>query len=141
MGDEPGGGGRDETGGSARGRPTFAKSPPKLVERYRTILAAHPEAAERAMFGYPASFVGGNMATGLYESDWYVRLADADRAELLAIDGARPFSPMPGRPMRAYAVLPPAVVADDAALDAWVGRALAHAATLPPKEKTSPRRR
>ncbi len=115
-------------------KPTFHKSPPELVARYRAILAAHPEATERPMFGYPASFVGGNMATGLYESDWHVRLADADRAELLALDGARPFSPMPGRPMRAYAVLPPSVVADDEAVHDWVGRALAFAATLPPKK-------
>ena len=115
--------------------PTFRKSPPDLVARYRAILAEHPEATERLMFGYPASFVGGNMATGLYESDWHVRLGEADLADLLALDGARPLSPMPGRPMRAYAVLPAWIVADDAALHGWVGRALAFTATLPPKTK------
>jgi hypothetical protein len=35
--------------------------------------------------------------------------------------------------MRGYAVLPDAVMADDSELDAWVGRALAYTATLPPK--------
>jgi hypothetical protein len=114
---------------------TFRKSPPELVLRYRAILAAYPEAAERTMFGYPASFVSGNMATGLCEDAWYVRLPDDEKAELLALDGAKPFSPMPGRPMKAYAVLPPAIVADDDAIHAWVGRALAFTATLPPKEK------
>jgi hypothetical protein len=113
---------------------TFRKSPPELVLRYRAMLTAFPEAAERTMFGYPASFVGGNMATGLCEGDWYVRLPDDEKAELLALDGAKPFSPMPGRPMRAYAVLPPSVVADDEAVDAWVRRALAFTATLPPKK-------
>jgi hypothetical protein len=116
-------------------KPTFHTSPPELVARYRAILSAHPEAAERPMFGYPASFVGGNMATGLYESDWYVRLADTDRIELLALDGSKPFSPMPGRPMRAYAVLPPSVVGDDDAVHGWVSRALAFAATLPSKKQ------
>ena len=115
--------------------PTFAKSPPGLVARYRAILAAHPEASERPMFGYPASFVGGNMATGLYEADWYVRLSGDALAELLAHPGATPFTPMPGRPMRAYAVLPPSVVADDEAVETWVARAIAFTASLPPKEK------
>jgi TfoX/Sxy family transcriptional regulator of competence genes len=114
-------------------RPTFAKSPPGLVARYRAILAAHPEAPERPMFGYPASFVGGNMATGLYEADWYVRLPDDALAELLAHPGAKQFAPMPGRPMKAYAVLPPSVVADDEAVDTWVARAIAFTASLPPK--------
>ncbi len=86
------------------------------------------------MFGYPASFVGGSMATGLYEADWYVRLPDAARTELLAMDGAKPFAPMPDRPMRAYAVLPPRIVADDAAVHTWVARAIAFTATLPPKK-------
>jgi hypothetical protein len=118
-------------------RPTFAKSPPDLVARYRAILGAHPEAPERPMFGYPASFVGGNMATGLYGSDWYVRLPPDALAEVLAQPGAKPFAPMQGRPMKAYAVLPPSVVADDEAVEAWVARAIAFTASLPPKEKAT----
>jgi 5-methyltetrahydrofolate--homocysteine methyltransferase len=35
--------------------------------------------------------------------------------------------------MRGYATLPPDVVADDAVLDAWLARAIAHARTLPAK--------
>jgi hypothetical protein len=85
------------------------------------------------MFGYPALFVGGNLATGLFADSWMVRLGEADLETLLALPGAAPFSPMPGRTMRGYATLPADVVADDAALDAWLGRALEHARTLPPK--------
>jgi hypothetical protein len=40
---------------------------------------------------------------------------------------------MPGRSMKGWGALPPAVVADDAALEAWLARALAFAASLPPK--------
>lgn len=47
--------------------------------------------------------------------------------------GAAPFAPMPGRTMKDWVVLPKAVVADDEALDAWVARAGAFAASLPPK--------
>ena len=36
------------------------------------------------MFGYPAMFVGGNYATGLYEESWVVRLGAEDLDALLA---------------------------------------------------------
>ena len=62
-----------------------------------------------------------------------VRLSPADLATLLSIPGAGPFSPMPGRSMTGYATLPPAVVADDDALDGWLAKAIAHAGSLPPK--------
>ncbi len=44
-----------------------------------------------------------------------------------------PFSPMAGRTMRGYGILPPDVVADDAALDQWLERAIDFAGSLPPK--------
>ena len=113
--------------------PTFEKSPPELVARFEAAAARHPLGQRRQMFGYPALFVGGNLATGLFAEGWMVRLDEADLASLLALPGAAPFSPMAGRTMRGYATLPPDVVADDAALDGWIGRAIAYAGTLPPK--------
>ena len=112
--------------------PTFGKSPADLVERFDAVAARHPEAERRKMFGYPALFVGGNMATGLYEDRWVVRLFDDDLERVLAVGGA-PFSPMPGRSMKGWAALPPDVVADDAALEPWLERAFAFAGSLPPK--------
>jgi hypothetical protein len=47
--------------------------------------------------------------------------------------GAGPFEPMPGKPMKGYATLPVDVVADDAALGDWVGRAIAFGRTLQAK--------
>ena len=113
--------------------PTFEKSPPELVARFEAAAARHPEGARRQMFGYPALFVGGNLATGLFADGWMVRLGDLDLAALLALPGAAPFSPMAGRTMRGYGTLPPAVVADEGTLDAWLERAIAHAGSLPPK--------
>ena len=112
--------------------PSFAKSPAALVERFDAVAARHPQAQRRKMFGYPALFVGGNYATGLYEESWVVRLA-ADDLEALLAAGGEGFSPMPGRSMKGWASLPPAVVSDDDALDGWLERALAFAASLPPK--------
>ncbi len=121
-------------------RPTFEKSPPDLVERFERTLADRPAAARRPMFGYPSAFVNGNLATGLFADGWFVRLSAEDAAALLALDGARPFAPMPGRPMRGYVLLPPALLEDPPALGEWVDRAIAHVAALPPKAGTKPKR-
>ncbi len=114
-------------------QPFFAKSPAALVERFDAVAARHPDAERRKMFGYPALFVGGNMATGLYEDRWVVRLFDEDLERLMAAGGA-PFSPMAGRSMKGWGTLPPNVVTDDRALDPWLERAFSFAGSLPPKK-------
>jgi hypothetical protein len=111
----------------------FSKSPPELVERFGTITGEIPDAEGRQMFGYPAVFVGGNLVTSLHETRWIVRLTDADQTALLALPGARPFEPMPGRPMNGYIALSPPIVDDDAAMRHWVDRAFAFVRGLPPK--------
>jgi hypothetical protein len=55
----------------------------------------------------------------------------------MTIDGAAPFEPMPGRPMRGFTLLPRSVVDDDAAIRRWVERAIEFGATLPPKAPKS----
>jgi TfoX/Sxy family transcriptional regulator of competence genes len=114
--------------------PKFEPSPAALVERFDRVAARHPAAQRRKMFGYPALFVGGNMATGLFADRWVVRMNDADAAEVSALPGGGPFSPMPGRSMKGWATLPAQVVEDDAELDAWLARAFAFAASLPAKD-------
>lgn len=123
-----------------REMPSFTKSPPALVERFAAVLDRHPEADRKQMFGYPAAFVGGNMATGLFADRWTVRLADDEIAAALAA-GAEPFEPMPGRPMKSFVAIPAADVADDARIDEWVGRGLATAAAMPPKEQKARKKR
>ena len=113
--------------------PTFEKSPAALIERFDVVAARTPDAQRRKMFGYPALFVGGNLVTSLFADRWVVRLAPDALATLLATPGAGPFSPMPGRTMRGYGLLPVDVVADDAALDGWITQAISFGRTLPPK--------
>ena len=117
----------------AKPMPSFDKSPAVLVARFDDVAARHPEAARRKMFGYPALFVGGNLATCLFRDGWALRLSDADCTDALAVPGITGFSPMPGRTMRGWALLPPEMVADDAVLGSWVQRSLEFAASLPPK--------
>ena len=113
--------------------PGFAKSPPELIERFHAVTDEIPAAEHRPMFGYPALFVGGNMVSGLYESTWFVRLTDSDQAALLEVEGAGPVEIMPGRAMAGYVSLPPALIADDAAVRTWLERAIAFGRTLPAK--------
>ena len=113
--------------------PSFEKSPPQLVARFEAVAERHPEAQRRKMFGYPALFVGGNLVTGLFADSWMIRLPETDLAQLLELPGASSFSPMAGRTMKGYATLPRDVVADDAALDGWLERAIALGKTLPAK--------
>lgn len=113
--------------------PSFEKSPPELVARFDAAAPRFPDAQRRKMFGYPALFVGGNLVTGLFADTWMIRLGEADLAALLALPGATTFSPMAGRTMKGYAVLPPEVVADDGALDGWLGQAVAFGKILPAK--------
>ena len=109
-----------------RAMPSFSKSPPELVERFATVLAGYPDAKQKPMFGFPAAFVGGNMATSLFRDRWVVRLPEPE-IEAAKAAGAESFEPMPGRPMKGD-------VDDDAAIRRWVERGLALAASMPPKK-------
>jgi hypothetical protein len=112
---------------------SWEKSPPELVAAFEALVDRRPDVVARKMFGYPAGFVGGHLATCLHEHRWIVRLPDDARAELLREPGAAQFEPMPGRPMQEYVVLPPGGLRDPPALDGRVSRAVARVRTLPAK--------
>jgi TfoX-like protein len=116
-----------------RAMPSFSKSPPELIERFAAVMDGYPGAIRKKMFGYPAAFVGGNMATGLFADQWVVRLPD-DQIEPARAAGASAFEVMPGKVMKAFVVIPAVDVEDDAALRAWVERGLAHAGSMPAKK-------
>ncbi len=116
-----------------RAMPSFSKSPAALTERFAAVLDGYPDATRKKMFGYPAAFVGGNMATGLFAEQWVVRLPDAE-IEPAKAAGADAFEPMPGKPMKSFVVIPPTDVDDDDAIRRWVERGLAHAASMPAKK-------
>jgi len=116
-----------------RGGAAWETSPAALVAAFDAALPRAPGVERRAMFGYPCAFVDGRMFTGLHERNLLVRLPDDERARLLAAPGARRFEPWPGRVMREYVAVPPAMQSDAAALRRWMARALAYARTLPPK--------
>src|SRR5689334_8356583 len=104
------------------------------VKAFTAAVADDKRVERRKMFGYPAIFVGGNMAAGLHQDGLVLRLPDAYREELLAM-GGRPFQPMAGRVMSGYAVAPEAFVRSPRDLHAWLDRSIRHAASLPPKKR------
>ena len=113
----------------------WTKSPVWLVEAFDAALPSDPDIERRQMFGYPAAFVGGNMATGLFKEQLIVRLPEERRATLLAEPGSAPFEPMPGRPMKEYVVVSPALVLDARELKRWIAEAAAYAASLPARAR------
>lgn len=119
-----------QAGGS---RPDFRQSPPALAERFREVMASYPEAQVRVVFGSPCAFIRGNMVTGLFGDEWFVRLPPEQRPALLRLKGAHPFEPMPGRPLREQVVLPAGVVGSPAKLKAYIEKAVVHGRSLPPK--------
>jgi len=75
----------------------FPKPPPALVSLFDEHLAK-TKAQRRTMFGCPCGFVGGQMFTGLFGDQLFLRLSEKDRAELLAQEGRRPLTPWAAGP-------------------------------------------
>jgi TfoX/Sxy family transcriptional regulator of competence genes len=110
---------------------------PKATEadkdRFRGVvdsIAGVPGVQVKPMFGQLGAFVNGNMFAGLFGSTIGVKLDSDATAQLRALGGG-PFGPEE-RPMGGYTTIP-----DGADAEAWLERAAAHVATLPPKAKRS----
>ena len=119
--------------------PGFEKSPPALIERFTAVVTDLPDVDRRPMFGYPCIFVGGNLVSGLFQDQWFVRLPADAAADLAAIGGER-FAPMPGRPMTGYITMPGAVIHDGPAVLSWVERAIENGRSLPAKARKPTKR-
>lgn len=118
-----------------REMPKFDKAPAELVDRFNAVLDRHPapDVVRKKMFGYPCAWINGNMATGLFASQWWVNVGDPDRDALLAMLGGHPLEVMPGKAMGRHVTMPDALVADEAGVDAWIDKALSFTRSLPPK--------
>lgn len=123
----------------ARAIPKWRASPDALVRRFEAAMATVTDAQARKMFCYPAAFRNGNMFAGLFQDQMILRLSADARDELCRHPGAQPFEPMPGRPMREYVVVPPAMLRSPDELHAWLARAFAYAGSLPPKTRPAAR--
>ena len=108
----------------------MAKATDAQKEMFRALVPDGPGVQVKPLFGQLGAYVNGNMFAGLYGDSVGVKLDDAGRAELAALDGAGPFSPG-GKAMGSYLALPPTMAPDEAA--GWLVRARDHVSTFPPK--------
>ena len=115
--------------------PKWEKSPEALILLLDRVLPEAPNIERRKMFGYPCAFVNGNMFAGLFGSQMFVRLPEKERLSMITDQGAKPLEPMPGRPMKDYIVVPPALMIHETTLKSLFSRAMAFGASLPPKIK------
>jgi DNA transformation protein len=109
-----------------------------LVAAFYAALPSDPSIERRTLFGCPSAFLRGHLAVGTHGHGIVLKLSAEDRARLQAAGQARPFEPMPGRPMRELVVLDDRLAGDPCALGEWVERALAYVGTLPPRIPGTP---
>ena len=103
-----------------------------LAQRVRELLDGETEYVEQKMFGGVAYMVQGHMTCGIIGEDLMVRLAAAEHAEALTQPHVRAMD-FTGRPMKGFIYVASEGTAEDETLGHWVGRALAHPRTRPPK--------
>ncbi len=106
----------------------------QLAEELRERLGPEVgEVTEKRMFGGLAFMVEGNLAVAASRrGGLMVRTDPADAEEVLAQPGAEPMV-MRGREMPGWIYVDVAALGEEGDLDAWVERALAFVAELPPK--------
>jgi len=119
--------------------PVWQKAPPELITFFKSLMAGYPQLEQRVMFGYPCAFSNGYMVTGLFADKMILKLSPLDLPAFMALPGAAPFQPTPGRTMGTY-VLVPDDIRISSELDMWLNKALTYASSLPPKVK-APRKR
>ena len=112
------------------------RSDEKSKKFFQSVLPEDSTITVRPMFGNISAFVNGNMFTGLYGEDLFVRLSDKDSAELLKNKRASLFEPMIGRPMKGYFFIPRSWRQEPDRVRAWVSKSLDWTAKLPAKKKT-----
>ena len=111
------------------------RSSESVEELFKSVLPKDSRITIRPMFGNLAGFVNGNMFTGLYGDDLFVRLFGDARKELLNLKGASVFEPMKGRQMKDYVVVPKDWMKNTEIARRWISTALEVVSKLPKKKK------
>jgi TfoX/Sxy family transcriptional regulator of competence genes len=104
-----------------------------VAQRAREEMQHLPGFTEKKMFGGVGFLLWGNMACGVNEDDFIVRVGKGGYGEALAQPHTRVFD-MTGKPMAGWIVVEPAGVADQADLRRWIDLGVKYAQTLPPKK-------
>jgi TfoX/Sxy family transcriptional regulator of competence genes len=103
-----------------------------LAQRIGDRLAGVPGVTSKQMFGRFVFLIDGHLTVGVTGADLMVRVGRDDAEAVLARPGVRP-SDMGGRRMAGWVVVDGSGLADDHALDGWIGQARTYVAKLAPK--------
>ena len=113
----------------------WIKASEKIIETFEKIIPDLPGVEKRKMFGYPVTFINGNMFMGVHGNSIILRLSDNDRKEFLKLKSAKQFEPMPGRPMKEYVVIPEWMFDDKFIINSWTEKSFEYVSGLPLKLK------
>ncbi len=102
--------------------------------KFSTVVPDEPAITLRPMFGNLAAFVNGNMFTGLFGEDLFVRLPDAE-AESVIKKGGKPFEPVAGHRMGGYVMVWADWQKKPESVKPLIGRALTLTRAMPAKAK------
>lgn len=87
------------------------------------------------MFGYPAYFVNGKMFVGVHGDKLFLRLSDADIAEMTKdCEDVVVFESMLGRAMKGYVVLPKTIYSGEKIFVEYLNKSINYVSSLPPKQ-------
>ena len=107
----------------------------ELAERVREIVYEKAKPTEMNMFGGIAFMVSGHMCVGVIKENLVLRLGGEGAEVALEDPHVRPMD-FTGKPMRNFLYVEPGATSSEADLRAWIDKALAFVATLPPKTKS-----
>jgi len=107
--------------------------PAALLERFEELLDEVPRGERRQLDGRPWCFVGSVPFMGVLGDHLVLRLSETDQRRMASRGPVLEAPPGPA----GHVVVPPELLADDAAMSAWIARAYAFALALP-AEPTNP---
>ncbi len=103
-----------------------------LAQRIHDLLDGEAGVTSRRMFGGLGFMVDGHMAVAAGSGGSLMVRADPDDAAAWVSEHVQPME-MRGQPMAGWLLVDREALADDAALQVWVDRGVAHVRTLPAK--------
>ncbi|MBM3707653.1 MAG: TfoX/Sxy family protein [Actinobacteria bacterium] len=113
----------------------WIKASEEVINKFESIIPEIPGIEKRKMFGYPVTFINGNMFMGVHGNSIILRLSNDSRVEFLKLESAKLFEPMPGRYMKEYVVIPEWMFDNKPILYSWIDRSFEYTSGLPIKLK------
>ncbi|MBI2892545.1 MAG: hypothetical protein HYY06_03270, partial [Deltaproteobacteria bacterium] len=108
-----------------------------LATKIHSLLIAIGPCDRGGEFGTVLFTVNGNIAGGVEDSNVFLRVGDVRAAELLKVQGIKPW-PITGRPTRGWVLMTPPAIGPTIVLRERLGWAYQVAASLPPKAVPKP---